>query len=140
MNEKPDGDDKPNVDVDVDHSAGYGEGRRTATIGGRQFPLKIKLMSCGLALSTLTLFIRAIYRTIELSNGWRGRVIHTQVYFSEFFSFFRLCSSFCGLVRDVCLSVYRCCLQSFLRRSRRGDDRYFYVRAQLPPSWLPALR
>lgn len=43
---------------------------------------KTKLMSYGLALSTLFLLIRAIYRTIELSNGWEGRIIHTQVYFN----------------------------------------------------------
>ncbi|KAF8317968.1 RTA1-domain-containing protein [Clavulina sp. PMI_390] len=41
-----------------------------------------RLMSYGLAFSTLFLFIRAVYRTIELSNGWHGRIIHTQVYFN----------------------------------------------------------
>lgn len=25
----------------------------------------------------------AVYRTIELADGWTGRIIHTQVYFSE---------------------------------------------------------
>lgn len=44
----------------------------------------MKLMSCGLAFSTLMLFIRTVYRTIELSNGWNGRIIQTQVYFSEY--------------------------------------------------------
>ena len=44
---------------------------------------KMRLMSVGLAFSTLTLLIRAVYRTIELSNGWSGRIIHTQVYFSK---------------------------------------------------------
>lgn len=29
---------------------------------------------------------RSVYRTIELSNGWDGRIIHTQVYFSTFYS------------------------------------------------------
>lgn len=43
-----------------------------------------RLMSYGLAFSTLMLFIRAIYRTAELSDGWGGRIIHTQVYFSKF--------------------------------------------------------
>ena len=33
-------------------------------------------------------FIRAVYRTIELSDGWTGRIIGTQVYFSA--SFFPL--------------------------------------------------
>jgi hypothetical protein len=30
--------------------------------------------------------LRSIYRTIELSDGWNGRIIHTQVYFSEMLS------------------------------------------------------
>ncbi|KAF9517379.1 hypothetical protein BS47DRAFT_1433792 [Hydnum rufescens UP504] len=42
----------------------------------------VKTVMYGLAFSTLLLFIRAIYRTIELSNGWGGRVIRTQVYFN----------------------------------------------------------
>jgi hypothetical protein len=29
-------------------------------------------------------FIRAVYRTIELQDGWNGRVIATEIYFSEF--------------------------------------------------------
>ncbi|KAF9003011.1 RTA1 like protein-domain-containing protein [Cyathus striatus] len=44
--------------------------------------LKLKVMSAGLALSTLFLFIRAVYRTIELSDGWNGRIISTQVLFN----------------------------------------------------------
>ncbi|KZT19938.1 RTA1-domain-containing protein [Neolentinus lepideus HHB14362 ss-1] len=35
-----------------------------------------------IALSTLFLFVRAIYRTIELANGWEGRVIRVQRYFN----------------------------------------------------------
>jgi len=53
---------------------------------------KMKLMCCGLAFSTLALFIRSVYRTIELSNGWSGRIIQTQVYFSKFFFFSLNCS------------------------------------------------
>jgi len=43
---------------------------------------KMKLMVFGLGFSTVLLFIRAVYRTAELSNGWTGRIIHTQVYFN----------------------------------------------------------
>lgn len=43
---------------------------------------RMKLMILGLGLSTLFLFIRSIYRTIELSNGWNGRIIGTQHYFN----------------------------------------------------------
>ncbi|KAF6747219.1 RTA1-like protein [Ephemerocybe angulata] len=43
---------------------------------------KLKLMLGALSLSTLLLFIRAIYRTIELFDGWNGRIISTEVYFN----------------------------------------------------------
>nr|GAT45054.1 predicted protein [Mycena chlorophos] len=35
-----------------------------------------------LAFSNTVLFIRSVYRLIELSGGWEGRIIHTQVYFN----------------------------------------------------------
>ncbi|KAH8116115.1 RTA1 like protein [Phellopilus nigrolimitatus] len=43
---------------------------------------KSKLMIFGLGFSTLCIFIRAVYRTIELSDGWTGRIIQTEVYFN----------------------------------------------------------
>ncbi|TFK73781.1 RTA1-domain-containing protein [Pluteus cervinus] len=43
---------------------------------------RTRIMLGALGFNTLCLFIRAIYRIIELSDGWRGRVIHTQVYFN----------------------------------------------------------
>jgi len=43
---------------------------------------RVKLMILGLGISTLFLFIRSIYRTIELSNGWNGCIIGTQRYFN----------------------------------------------------------
>ncbi|KAF8956219.1 RTA1 like protein-domain-containing protein [Flammula alnicola] len=46
------------------------------------FTPKLRLMSYGLLFSTTCLFIRAVYRIIELAGGWNGRVIHTQVYFN----------------------------------------------------------
>ncbi|KAL5519103.1 hypothetical protein ACEPAH_786 [Sanghuangporus vaninii] len=46
------------------------------------FDLRVRLMVYALALSTTCLFIRAVYRTIELSDGWRGRIIETEVYFN----------------------------------------------------------
>ncbi|GJE86154.1 RTA1 domain-containing protein [Phanerochaete sordida] len=42
---------------------------------------KTLLMLGGLFLSSLAIFIRSIYRTIELSDGWNGRIISTQRYF-----------------------------------------------------------
>ncbi|KAK0201184.1 RTA1 like protein-domain-containing protein [Desarmillaria ectypa] len=44
---------------------------------------KIKLMMVALSFNTLCLYIRAIYRTIELSDGWDGRIITTEVYFKS---------------------------------------------------------
>ncbi|KAL0961260.1 hypothetical protein HGRIS_006223 [Hohenbuehelia grisea] len=46
------------------------------------FDKRLKLMSLALSLSTVCLLIRAIYRTIELAGGWRGRVIMTEIYFN----------------------------------------------------------
>ncbi|KAK0492326.1 RTA1 like protein-domain-containing protein [Armillaria luteobubalina] len=43
---------------------------------------KIKMMLFALVFNTLCLFIRSIYRTIELADGWNGRIILTEVYFN----------------------------------------------------------
>ncbi|PAV21959.1 hypothetical protein PNOK_0191600 [Pyrrhoderma noxium] len=43
---------------------------------------KIKLMIFGLSLSTLCIFIRAVYRTIELTDGWDGAIITNELYFN----------------------------------------------------------
>ncbi|KAE9394561.1 RTA1 like protein [Gymnopus androsaceus JB14] len=43
---------------------------------------KLKVATAALIFSTVCLFIRAVYRTIELANGWTGRIISTQVYFN----------------------------------------------------------
>ncbi|KAJ7699336.1 RTA1 like protein-domain-containing protein [Mycena rosella] len=44
--------------------------------------LRLKLMLVALAFATTTLFVRSVYRIIELSGGWNGRIIHTEVYFN----------------------------------------------------------
>ncbi|KAJ7111645.1 RTA1 like protein-domain-containing protein [Mycena crocata] len=43
---------------------------------------RMKLLVGALVFNTTCLFIRAVYRVIELSDGWAGRIIHTQVYFN----------------------------------------------------------
>ncbi|KAG6844868.1 hypothetical protein H0H87_002991 [Tephrocybe sp. NHM501043] len=43
---------------------------------------KLRLMSFGLIFSTLCLFIRSVYRLIELADGWTGRIIRTEIYFN----------------------------------------------------------
>ncbi|KAJ7738232.1 RTA1-like protein [Mycena maculata] len=45
---------------------------------------RLKLMLSALAFSTLVLIVRSVYRIVELSTGWEGVVIHTQVYFDVF--------------------------------------------------------
>ncbi|CDO68773.1 hypothetical protein BN946_scf184989.g39 [Trametes cinnabarina] len=45
---------------------------------------KTKLMIVGLAFAAVFLFIRSIYRVAELSNGWGGKIITTEVYFNVF--------------------------------------------------------
>jgi len=42
---------------------------------------RIKLMITAIVFNVTCLFIRAVYRTIELSDGWNGRIISTQLYF-----------------------------------------------------------
>ncbi|KAJ7065674.1 RTA1 like protein-domain-containing protein [Mycena amicta] len=44
--------------------------------------IRTKTILSALCFSTLVLFIRSVYRIIELGVGWNGRIIHTQVYFN----------------------------------------------------------
>lgn len=44
--------------------------------------MNIKLMIAALVLNVTCLFIRGVYRTIELKDGWNGRIISTQLYFN----------------------------------------------------------
>ncbi|KZV75700.1 RTA1-like protein [Peniophora sp. CONT] len=45
-------------------------------------PLRMKLMLFGMALMTVLIFIRSVYRTCELADGWTGPVIQKQVLFN----------------------------------------------------------
>ncbi|KAK7058065.1 RTA1-domain-containing protein [Favolaschia claudopus] len=42
----------------------------------------MKILISALVFNTICLFIRAVYRVIELSDGWTGRIIRTEVYFN----------------------------------------------------------
>ncbi|THH00061.1 hypothetical protein EW145_g7142, partial [Phellinidium pouzarii] len=59
---------------------------RQATVGEKRgiYDTKLKRMIAGLTISTVCLFIRAIYRTAELADGWTGPILRTQVYFNVF--------------------------------------------------------
>ncbi|KAI0057294.1 RTA1-like protein [Artomyces pyxidatus] len=43
---------------------------------------RMKLMLFGMTLMTIFIFIRSVYRTIELAGGWTGKIIRTQVLFN----------------------------------------------------------
>ncbi|KZO95040.1 RTA1-domain-containing protein [Calocera viscosa TUFC12733] len=43
---------------------------------------KLSLMLIALSVSTLFIYMRSIYRTVELLNGWSGYIITTEVYFN----------------------------------------------------------
>jgi hypothetical protein len=43
---------------------------------------KLSLMILALGISTMFIYMRSIYRTIELLGGWSGRIITTEVYFN----------------------------------------------------------
>ncbi|EJT97904.1 RTA1 like protein [Dacryopinax primogenitus] len=43
---------------------------------------KLSLVMTALFLSTLLIYMRSIYRTIELLDGWTGRIITTELYFN----------------------------------------------------------
>uniref|UniRef100_A0A8H7XYP2 RTA1-domain-containing protein n=1 Tax=Psilocybe cubensis TaxID=181762 RepID=A0A8H7XYP2_PSICU len=52
------------------------------SIGRGDLTIRIQLMCYALVFSTTVLFIRAIYRIIELTDGWNGRIIQTELYFN----------------------------------------------------------
>ncbi|KAJ7208084.1 hypothetical protein B0H12DRAFT_1079970 [Mycena haematopus] len=43
---------------------------------------RLKVMIGAITFSTLVLFVRSVYRMVELADGWTGPVITTQVYFN----------------------------------------------------------
>jgi len=59
------------------------EGRGFAPVPGRSaLTRNIKCMLLGSALSSLMIYVRSVYRTIELVDGWNGRIIQTELYFN----------------------------------------------------------
>ncbi|KAJ3488235.1 hypothetical protein NLI96_g2983 [Meripilus lineatus] len=62
---------------------------------------KTQFMLFGLMFSSIVIFIRSVYRLIELSDGWTGRIIGTQVYFSKLYSGFQQTLAYHPTVADV---------------------------------------
>ncbi|KAJ7065720.1 RTA1 like protein-domain-containing protein [Mycena amicta] len=55
--------------------------RNTSTLTRGTLTTRTKIVLSALCFSNVVLFIRSVYRIIELAGGWNGRIIHTQVYF-----------------------------------------------------------
>ncbi|VDB99988.1 unnamed protein product [Peniophora sp. CBMAI 1063] len=49
-----------------------------------QTPRRLKIMLLGMCIMTVLLFIRSIYRTVELADGWDGVIINTEWPFDIF--------------------------------------------------------
>ncbi|KZV70103.1 RTA1-domain-containing protein [Peniophora sp. CONT] len=49
-----------------------------------QTPMRLKVMLLGMGIMTVLLFIRSIYRTAELADGWDGIIINTEWPFDLF--------------------------------------------------------
>ncbi|OAX38287.1 RTA1 like protein, partial [Rhizopogon vinicolor AM-OR11-026] len=47
----------------------------------RSMSKNLQIMLFGMGFCTLCIFIRSVYRTIELANGWSGPIISTERYF-----------------------------------------------------------
>ncbi|KAH8827435.1 RTA1-like protein [Flagelloscypha sp. PMI_526] len=64
-------------------------GKRWMTSGnslpfeGRE-AFNFKFLLCAISLNTFCLFVRAIYRLIELSHGWDSKILRTEIWFNIF--------------------------------------------------------
>ncbi|KAG8755402.1 hypothetical protein FRC12_010893 [Ceratobasidium sp. 428] len=52
--------------------------------GWKSVPKGVPLMLVGLAIASVFILIRSIYRTIELTDGWNGTIISTEKWFNWF--------------------------------------------------------
>jgi len=56
---------------------------------------KMKMMLLGLGISSVLIYIRSMYRVIELSDGWSGHIITTEWYFNVFDAAMIITAMFC---------------------------------------------
>ncbi|KAG0700331.1 RTA1 like protein-domain-containing protein [Suillus ampliporus] len=56
--------------------------------GQRSMSKNVQRMLSGMSFCSLCIFIRSVYRTVELADGWSGSVISTQAYFVWLDGFF----------------------------------------------------
>jgi len=57
---------------------------RPTDAGPGKLTQRLKFQLIGLGIMTFFIFIRSVYRTIELIDGWSGKIISTQSYFNIF--------------------------------------------------------
>lgn len=57
---------------------------RPTDAGPGKLTMRLRLQLIGLGIMTFFIFIRSVYRTIELIDGWDGVIISTQWYFNVF--------------------------------------------------------
>jgi hypothetical protein len=79
---------RPSTHSHLSDSSATIEAETSTKAGGLQtegLNRRAKIMIAGLAFSTVCILIRSIYRVIELSQGWDGRIITTQHYYSELY-------------------------------------------------------
>jgi hypothetical protein len=55
----------------------------------------MKMMLIGIATSSILIYIRSVYRVVELTNGWSGHIITTEWYFNVFDGAMLVCATFC---------------------------------------------
>ncbi|KAG9104644.1 hypothetical protein FRC06_000408 [Ceratobasidium sp. 370] len=61
------------------------QGSRIPRFGGwKDVPRGVPLMMVGLAVASVFILVRSIYRTIELTDGWAGTIISTEKWFNLF--------------------------------------------------------
>ncbi|KAF8601730.1 RTA1-domain-containing protein [Ceratobasidium sp. AG-I] len=60
------------------------EGQEQKYTGWATAPRGVMYMLVGLAIATLFIIIRSVYRTIELTDGWNGVIISTEKWFNWF--------------------------------------------------------
>lgn len=59
-------------------------------VGWERITKKIGHMIIGMAVAALFIYIRSIYRTIELLDGWSGPIIQNETLFSKYTTHLRL--------------------------------------------------
>jgi hypothetical protein len=67
---------------------------RTAFMSTDSLDRRAKIMIFGLVFSSVCILIRSIYRVIELSEGWGGKIITNEHYFGEYLHLFSLQTPF----------------------------------------------